>query len=75
MRGRQSAAMLALLGLRDLVAGSREDYLAIASRLVTEASWRAELRSRIRSVHDRLFGVREALEPLQRVFHSGVPAR
>jgi CRISPR-associated protein Csy1 len=75
MRGRQSAAMLALLGLRDLVAGSREDYLAIASRLVTDASWRAELRSRIRSVHDRLFGVREAVEPLQRVFHSGVPAR
>lgn len=75
MRGRQSAAMLALLGLPDLIARSREEYVAIASRLVNEPSRRLELRSRIRSAHDRLFGVRDVLEPLQQVFQSGVGAR
>ena len=74
MRARQSAAMLELLGVPELVAESREDYLAIAARLLADASWRLELRSRIRSAHDRLFDLSDAHEPLQRLFQSGAAA-
>ena len=47
MRGRQSAGMLGLLGLPELVAHDRADYLAIAARLVRDAGWRRELTARI----------------------------
>jgi CRISPR-associated protein Csy1 len=71
MRGRQSAGMLTLMGIQDLIAGNRAEYLAIARKLVTDPSWRLGIRARIRAAHPRLFGVRDALEPLQRVFQSG----
>ncbi len=74
MRGRQSAGMLRLLGLSEIIAGSRAGYLAIAQRLATDSHWRGALRSRIRGAHGRLFDVDDAMEPLQRLFQSGALA-
>jgi protein O-GlcNAc transferase len=71
MRGRQSAAMLQLVGVPELVAQDRDRYLAIAQRLGDDGPWRASLRDRIRSGHDRLFDRRDAIEPLHRFFQSG----
>lgn len=61
MRGRQSAAMLGLVGAGELVAEDRASYLAITSRIVRDAGWRDALRERIRTAQDRLFGCSDAL--------------
>ena len=42
MRGRQSAAMLRIVGAEALVAADQDDYVRIASRLVDDAAWRDE---------------------------------
>jgi predicted O-linked N-acetylglucosamine transferase (SPINDLY family) len=74
MRGRQSAGMLRLVGVPELIARDRAEYLALAARLVGDAGWRDELRRRIRAAHGRLFDVHDAIEPLQRLFQFGAPA-
>jgi len=55
MRGRQSAAMLALLGVDELVTADEEAYVRIASRLANDRDWRTALAERIRAGHAKLF--------------------
>jgi predicted O-linked N-acetylglucosamine transferase (SPINDLY family) len=55
MRARQSAAMLAMVGAPELVARDATDYVAIASRLASDAAWRDELSQRIERGAARLF--------------------
>ena len=63
MRGRQSAAMLRVLGVEELIARDRADYVAIArTRFGTDRPWRDSLAQRIRDNHARLFGRTDALE-------------
>jgi hypothetical protein len=59
MRARQSAGMLGLLGVPEVVARDRSDYLAIAP---------ADPR-RTR----RLFDAPDAIEPLQNLLQTGAP--
>jgi len=72
MRGRQSAGMLELMGVSELIARDRTDYLAIARRLVADVAWRHELAARIRGGHGQLFYAHGAIESLQILFHTGV---
>ena len=65
MRGRQSAGMLSLLGVPELIAADRADYLAIAARLAGDETWRRELATRIGAAQSRLFDVSDAIERLQ----------
>jgi predicted O-linked N-acetylglucosamine transferase (SPINDLY family) len=65
MRGRQSAGMLSLLGVPELIAADRADYLAIAARLAGDEPWRHELASRIVAAQSRLFDVSGAIARLQ----------
>jgi predicted O-linked N-acetylglucosamine transferase (SPINDLY family) len=55
MRGRQTAGMLDVIGVPDLIAADRADYLRIACRLADDAAWRSELRERIALAQGRLF--------------------
>ncbi|HEY7943058.1 MAG TPA: tetratricopeptide repeat protein [Casimicrobiaceae bacterium] len=71
MRGRQSAGMLSLLGVPELVAQDRADYLAIAARLTEDRAWRAGLGARIAAGHARLFDIPDAIERLQQLLESG----
>jgi protein O-GlcNAc transferase len=48
MRARQSAAMLTLLGLQNLVATDVDDYVRIATRLCSDPEWRAQASRRMR---------------------------
>ena len=67
MRGRQSAGMLALLGVGDeLVARDRAGYATIASRLAADPAWRRDLRHRIDERQERLF---DSAAPIERL-HS-----
>ena len=55
MRGRQSAAMLSLAGLSELVARDLDDYVRIAARLAGEGEWRNAIAARLRRGTDWLF--------------------
>jgi CRISPR-associated protein Csy1 len=56
MRGRQSAGMLELAAIPELVARDGGDYLRIATRLAADVDWRVSLRDRIRDAQPLLFG-------------------
>lgn len=70
MRGRQSAGMLSLLGVPELIAADRSDYLAIVARLAGDGGWRRELAARIAAAQSRLFDVPEAIERLQQLLQA-----
>ena len=55
MRGRQSAGMLRLMGIDELVARDADDYVRIVARLVDDAAWRGALTARIREGRARVF--------------------
>jgi predicted O-linked N-acetylglucosamine transferase (SPINDLY family) len=55
MRGRQTMAMLKLLGVEELIAQSPEDYLAIARKLGTDRQYRDQVSQRILANRARLF--------------------
>ena len=55
MRGRQSMAMLRLIGLDDLIAQSTDDYVRIATRLANDKTHREDVVSRIRARKSELF--------------------
>jgi predicted O-linked N-acetylglucosamine transferase (SPINDLY family) len=55
MRARQSAAMLAQVGVPELVARDAADYVAIAARVAADRTWREELSARIDRGAARLF--------------------
>ncbi len=65
MRGRQSFGMLRLLGVEDLVARDRADYVRIAVRLGTDPDWRREISARISAGTSRLFGQQEPVAAFQ----------
>jgi CRISPR-associated protein Csy1 len=67
MRGRQSAGMLSLLGIPELIARDRADYVALASRLIAEPTWRRSLADRIDAAQGRLFNVGDATARLQQL--------
>jgi predicted O-linked N-acetylglucosamine transferase (SPINDLY family) len=55
MRGRQSAAMLALAGVGDTVAKDEDDYVRIAVRVARERTWRDDVAARVVAGQARLF--------------------
>jgi CRISPR-associated protein Csy1 len=65
MRGRQTAGMLQLIGATELIAADRDDYVRIAVRLATDASWRSALGKRIEDARQRLFDDPAPIERLQ----------
>ena len=71
MRGRQSAGMLGLMDVPELVARDRADYRAIAGRLVGDDAWRRAISERIRSGQRKLFGFPAAIEALEKLFQTG----
>ena len=44
MRGRVSAGMLRMMGMPETIAGTIDDYVALAVRIGQDAAWRAEIK-------------------------------
>jgi tetratricopeptide (TPR) repeat protein len=65
MRGRQSMAMLAMIGANELVARDRDDYIRIANDLVRDANKRREWRNKLRASSDTLFDDERPIESLK----------
>ncbi len=55
MRGRQSAGMLNLMGLDELIATDQEAYAQLVAALAGDAVRRQDLAARIRAAHHRIF--------------------
>ena len=55
MRGRQSAGMLSLLGLHELIAADADAYVRIATRLCQDVPFRAGLATSIQERNGTLF--------------------
>ncbi len=64
MRSRQTAAMLTLLELPELIASDQDDYVRIAIELGHNAPWRAEIRQSIRERKHRLYDFKESARGL-----------
>ena len=75
MRGRQSAGMLSLAGVDELIARDPDDYVRLAARLAADARWRDELKARIQGGQAQVFGnpapVRALGDALHRLVRGG----
>lgn len=65
MRSRQTAAMLRLLELPELIAADHDDYVRIATRLAQDDLWRSSLRQRIAARKHRLYDTTGSVRGLQ----------
>lgn len=70
MRGRQSAGMLKLIGMEQLIATDIDDYLRIANRMCGDPSWRATLSEQIRERCGRLFDDAEPIAALEAFYRD-----
>jgi len=69
MRSRQTAAMLRLLDLPELVCFDRAQLLAMARRLLTDREANQSVRTRLLANRNRLYGHAEAARTLNNLFH------
>ncbi len=67
MRGRLGSGILRQLGLPELVAASRADYVDIAVRLAQHSRYRTEIRAKMKSAAHLAYGDGSAVEALARV--------
>jgi CRISPR-associated protein Csy1 len=64
MRARQSAGMLGLMGIGELVARDADDYLRIAARLAQDRPWRDACSARLAAERGRIFDDRAPVAAL-----------
>ena len=74
MRARQTAAMLSMAGLPELVAADAEDYLRKATEAARDRDANAGLRERIRAGRGALFDRREPIAALERALLEAAAA-
>lgn len=74
-RGRWAYAAYQRIGVTDAIAGSAEDYVAIALRLSGEPDYRHELSARITAACPVLFEDRGAVDELADFFEAALRAR
>jgi predicted O-linked N-acetylglucosamine transferase (SPINDLY family) len=73
MRGRQSAGMLSILGLGELVAPTNEDYVELALRLARDVPYRENLRATIAERSARLFDQEAPVRVLESFLLASFP--
>ena len=74
MRGRQTAAMLEIVGVPELIAKDPDDYARLAARLANNSAWRAEVCARIALGAARLFDDSAPLTALAQFLRRSSPA-
>ena len=73
MRGRQSAGMLTLLGLEELVVGSDEAYVELALRLGRDLEYRTRVRATLAGRSHLLFEQEAPVRALESFLLSALP--
>jgi predicted O-linked N-acetylglucosamine transferase (SPINDLY family) len=72
MRGRQSQAMLRILGLDELVAPDRDAYVETAIRLGRDTAFREDVSRRLGASRERLFSQDEPIRALEAFLERAV---
>jgi protein O-GlcNAc transferase len=72
MRGRHCYAILRMLGLDELVAADKAEYVAIAARLGSDSAWRKEIREAVLSRRKRVFEDRSTVAALEEFYRSAI---
>jgi predicted O-linked N-acetylglucosamine transferase (SPINDLY family) len=67
MRGRHGLAILTAMGVTETIAGTLDDYVALAVRLARDPAWRQEVSRRIGLNKHRLYRNRAPIEALEAV--------
>jgi predicted O-linked N-acetylglucosamine transferase (SPINDLY family) len=62
LRGRLASGILKRMGLQELIAGSEEDYISLAVKLIRDGEYRGRIRKRIEAERHALF---EDIEPIR----------
>jgi protein O-GlcNAc transferase len=70
MRGRQSYAMLQMLGVTETIATSEADYIDIAVRLGLEPEWRAAIAHQMSQNQSQLFNDRACVAGLEEFYRQ-----
>ncbi len=65
MRGRVSAGILRMMGMPEAIAGTVDDYVALAVRMGKDAAWRTEIKQRIANDKHRLYRDRACIAALE----------
>ena len=73
MRGRHSAAILRMMGVTETIVETIGQYIAIASRLGREPSWRTELKQRIADHKHRIYRGHECILALEKFLEAAAP--
>jgi predicted O-linked N-acetylglucosamine transferase (SPINDLY family) len=72
MRGRHTAAILRKIGCEATIAGSLEDYVAIAARLGRDAAWRGQIRATVAERKHRAFRDTAAVRAMETFLAAAV---
>ncbi len=72
MRGRQTTGMLTLMGLEELIAKDKEDYVRIAVKLGTDKAYRQATSEKIIANHDKVFDDPKPIDALQDFLRGAV---
>jgi protein O-GlcNAc transferase len=75
MRGRVSAGMLRMMGMPETVAGSIDDFVALAIRIGRDRSWRAEIKARVAADKHRLYRDSTCIVALERFLENATGPR
>ena len=65
MRGRHSAAILAMMGVTDTIAETIDDYVAIAARLANDPAQRQALKARMQEAEHKVYRDRACITALE----------
>jgi protein O-GlcNAc transferase len=72
MRGRHSAAILKMMGVTDTVAGTLDEYVAIAARLASDSAERQAVSERIAANKHRVYRDRACITALEDLLERSV---
>ena len=72
MRGRHSAAILAMMGVTETVASCADDYVALAARLASDPAARQALSRRMAENKHRLYRDRSCVTALENLLEGAV---
>jgi protein O-GlcNAc transferase len=65
MRGRHTTAVLTMMGVTETIAGTVDEYVAMAQRLATDATWRNAIRERMRATKHLVYRDRVCIDALE----------
>ena len=72
MRGRESGAILTMMGVTETIAGNLDEYVMLAVRLAQDPEWRRHLSDKIRENKHRLYGVKTCITALEEFLEGAV---